>query len=64
MYVRFTQMSVVLGLILLAIIGYFLYAAARFSYTVLRHRQDNAYGRRMIYSLVAALVMLAAIVWL
>lgn len=50
-------MSAIIGLVLFGVILFALYNAARFCWTVARKRQDNTYGRRMIYSVVAALLM-------
>lgn len=57
-------MTALIGLALLAIVLFALYNALRFCITVARHNQNNVYGRRMVYSVVSALLVTGGIVWL
>lgn len=54
-------MSAIIGLVLLAVVLFALYNALRFVITVACKQQNNIYGRRMIYGVAAALVMVALI---
>jgi heme/copper-type cytochrome/quinol oxidase subunit 2 len=54
-------MTAIIGLVLFGVVLFALYNAIRFCWTVARKHQDNRYGRRMIYSVVLALVMVLAI---
>lgn len=52
-------MLAIIGLVLMGLVAMSLYYAARFLIS-----RDNRYGRRMIYSVVTAMVMIGAIVWM
>lgn len=50
-------MTAIIGLVLFGIVLFALYNALRFCITVAMKRQNNKFGRRMVYAVVMALVM-------